>query len=98
MKASLRTIRQELKLSQSELAAAARVTPSQLKRWERNLEQVPREAMDNLAAALGKSVRELKRCLIDDSAEPEIGEGYVTNRSNTELILPRRSEPPARRT
>jgi DNA (cytosine-5)-methyltransferase 1 len=89
---SLRSIRSELKISQGELAEAARVPIAQLRRWERLLEPVPSRELAWLAKALGIPRAALKSALSTNVDLPEIGEGYVTAVAEAQLILPRREK------
>jgi DNA (cytosine-5)-methyltransferase 1 len=90
MPASIRVARQTKRLSQAALAESARVPLVDLKKWERGLERVPKTAATRIAAALGIN----SNALITTQRTPEIGEGYVTYRSDGQIVMPARLGPP----
>lgn len=74
----IRTCRLELGLKQSEVARLAKVTPTDLRRWERGLEAPPPEQLRHLAAVLRTSEEELTEAQERLAKLAIPGEGYTT--------------------
>jgi DNA (cytosine-5)-methyltransferase 1 len=92
----MRSRRLALGLSQASVARRARVSTTDLRKWERGLTLPDRAAAKRLADVLKMGATRLLRAQAAHAADVTPGEGYTTARVGSETVVTRRNVPPAR--
>lgn len=91
--ADIRARRLALGLAQSDLAKAAAVRSTDLRKWERGLALPDKHAVTRLAHALGVKPADLLAAQDQHAKRATPGEGYTTAEPGTGDLFPRKSEP-----
>ena len=95
MPKDIRSRRQALRIKLKGLARAAGVSPGDLSKWERGLEEVPVTTMARIARALGCDPVDLDRAQRRTARAATPGEGYTTAKPGVaEKVMPRRTAVP----